>query len=120
MGLPKVNYLTVVDVYMIFSVGFIIVAITMHVWVGWQGKDYGREFEILDIELVIAWLASWFGFNVLFMICTVVLRRLKASQLSRWVEKMDFEFLRASEVRVESDMQQEDPWHDGLLKPHMD
>merc|ERR1712187_1004174 len=35
--LPKVNYLTIVDVYILACFSFIVAGILMHGWVGWQG-----------------------------------------------------------------------------------
>merc|ERR1712039_118093 len=62
--LPKVNYLTIVDMYILACFSFIVAGILMHGWVGWQGYADQK----LDRVLMVVWGASWGSFNVMYML----------------------------------------------------
>merc|ERR1712032_1190167 len=77
--LPKVNYLTAVDTYILGCFGFIVMGTAMHVYVGW----YNETNVPPDMVLLKVWLSVWGLFNVIFLIVVLGLRKNLGHMLKR-------------------------------------
>merc|ERR1712113_1318183 len=84
--LPKVNYLTFLDIYVVLSFGFIIGGVTMHVGVGW----YGHVKEDKDTLLMYVWVSVWLAFNGAFAAYCMFTRKKRGRRLLMEAEKGQF------------------------------
>jgi len=96
--LPKVNYLTFVDIYIINCFLFVMAGIVMHCWTGYQGIVWDRE---LDSIFRFVWLGTWLAYNLMFLIMWKVSRNRREKRLIHAASDEGFTFLRQCDVNVD-------------------
>lgn len=96
--LPKVNYLTFVDIYIINCFLFVMAGIAMHCWTGYQGTVWDRE---LDNIFRFVWLGTWIAYNLMYLILWKVSRNRREKRLTQAAIDEGFSFLRQCDVNVD-------------------
>jgi hypothetical protein len=98
--LPKVNYLTLVDEYILACFLFNLAATCLHIRTGWHGMARGEE-DNMDEKVHILWCSSWLLYNLGFAIYCAVSRSLRLRSLRNEAIRGRFQILTEAEADVD-------------------
>lgn len=108
--LPKVNYLTHIDMYIFNCFMFILLGMILHAAAGWQGEVN----EELDDFCRWIWAGSWVFANALFIVVVVCRRMHTNSTMKKHIHEEKFEVCKESEVGLRRKLRMTGKVHDAV------